>query len=370
MKLPNIQILRAVAALSVVFYHTGVEASELCKSSGWECRFEEWLGALGVSLFFIISGFIMVVTSWDYFGKAGSSKEFMKRRIYRIAPLYWILTTVTLCGILVAPWIFKAPLLRWDYLAGSYLFWPVIRDDGLIRPVMKLGWTLNYEMFFYVVFALALFCKRWLGLALAISALVIFMMLRETGVLSSSTTALLFWSDPIVLNFVVGMVAGIFYMKGFRTRMGINLLMCLGAGIGFLAIELNSTFMHSLLEDSLAYRFIIAVPMALLFLTATFGPQLRQSSIWTKAGLLLGDASYSLYLVHPFALRATRAVWLKVMGADASVWVFYIVCLLLAMLAGLLCYFIIERPIARYLSGGKNFKDQTLMKTVPQQQVA
>jgi exopolysaccharide production protein ExoZ len=369
MKLSNIQILRAVAALAVVFYHTGAEATELCKSSGWECRFEDWLGALGVSLFFIISGYIMVVTSWNYFGKAGASKEFLKRRIYRIAPLYWILTTVTLIGILIAPWIFNAPLLRLDYLAGTYLFWPVLRDDGLVRPVMKLGWTLNYEMFFYVVFAVALMCKRWLGLALAISVLAILIMLQSTGALIGAPTAVQFWSDPIVLNFVIGMVAGVIYMSGFKTNMRVNLTACLGAVFGFLAIEFSSDFMHSLPEDGLAYRTIIAAPMAMLFVAATFGPQVQQSSLWARSGLLLGDASYSLYLVHPFALRATRAVWSKVIGFDVSVWVFFALCLSLAVLAGLACYFCIERPVARYFAGSGKSRNLNHMKPVPQQSV-
>jgi exopolysaccharide production protein ExoZ len=351
MKLPNIQILRAIAALAVVFYHTGVEASEFCTASGRVCRSEDWLGALGVSLFFIVSGFIMVVTSWNQFGRSGAPTEFMRRRISRIVPLYWILTTITLCGVVAAPWIFHSPLIRLDYLAGSYLFWPVLRDDGLVRPVMKLGWTLNYEMFFYVIFAVALMCKRLLGLALAVLALVGLMMLRASGVLSGLPTALLFWSDPIVINFVIGMFAGIFYMYGFRTGTVFNIVMCMGAVAGVFAIELHSTFMHSLPEDSFVYRSIIAAPMAMLFMAATFGPQILQSSGWARAALLLGDASYSLYLIHPFALRATREVWSKVFGVDGSVWMFHVVCISLAVFAGLLCYLGLERTMSRCLTG-------------------
>jgi exopolysaccharide production protein ExoZ len=370
MKLPNIQILRAVAALAVVFYHIGVEASELCTSTGGGCRIDDWLGAFGVSLFFIVSGFIMVVTSWNQFGKSGAPREFMKRRITRIAPLYWILTTVTLCGIVAAPWIFNSPLMKMDHVAGSYLFWPVLRDDGLVRPVMKLGWTLNYEMFFYVIFAVALIYKRSVGLALPILALGILMVLRASGVLGGWPTAVLFWSDPIVINFVIGMFAGMFYMTGFRTGTVFNIAMCLGAAIGFCAIELNSTFMHSLPEDSFSYRIIIAVPMTLLFLAATLGRQIEQSSRWTKAGLLLGDASYSLYLVHPFALRATRAMWSKVIGIDGSVWAFYAVCLTVAVFAGLFCYLGLERPISRYLTEIGKSKDPMPIKVVAGRPIA
>ena len=364
MKLPNIQILRAVAALAVVFYHTGIETSELCKASGWECKLGDWLGALGVSLFFIISGFIMVVTSWNHFGKAGASKEFMKRRLYRIAPLYWVLTTATLCGILVAPWIFNAPMLRFDYLAGSYLFWPVMRDDGLIRPVMKLGWTLNYEMFFYLVFAAALLFRRWAGLAFAVFVLIAMMTLRATGVFAGSATALQFWSDPIVLNFVIGIAAGIFYMKGLRIKARASLFLCLVAITGIFAVEMNSVALRGISEDSFVSRLIVAGPMAVLFLAASFGRQLTSSSVWMRSALLLGDASYSLYLVHPFALRGTRAMWLKLVGADASVGLFYVLCATLAVVAGVMCYLVIERPVARFFARLDKAKDHLPQPTV------
>ena len=77
----------------------------------------------------------------------------------------------------------------------------------------------------------------------------------------------------------------------------------------------------------------------------------------------MGNASYSLYLVHPFALRGTRVVWIKLIGADVSIWVFYIVCLTLAVFVGLTCYFIIERPITRYFAGAGKPKERPALKT-------
>ena len=128
-------------------------------------------------------------------------------------------------------------------------------------------------------------------------------------------------------------------------------------------IERSTGTLHGLLEDSFAGRLAIAAPVAMFFFAACFGRQLNLMSMWSQLGVLLGNASYSLYLVHPFALRGTRAIWIKLIGADVSIWVFYIVSLTLAVFAGLTCYFIVERPITRYFAGAGKAKERPALKT-------
>lgn len=116
-------------------------------------------GPLGVDLFFGISGFIMLVTTWD---KPIGPAEFMAHRIKRIVPLYW-LATLSMVGLaVVAPALFKT--LKWDAatLTESLLFIPhySLSFPGDIKPLLVPGWSLHYEMFFYVLFAGALLCKR------------------------------------------------------------------------------------------------------------------------------------------------------------------------------------------------------------------
>ena len=144
MKLPNIQILRACAALMIVVYHCGIETARLSA----------------------ISGFIMVVTSARAFGSSPAAIDFMRRRIIRIVPLYWLVTTFALVGILVVPSLSKAPPGDPLYIFASYLFWPYMRLTGDIRPLAMPGWTLNLEMLFYVVFAVSLLFRRRVGLSL------------------------------------------------------------------------------------------------------------------------------------------------------------------------------------------------------------
>jgi exopolysaccharide production protein ExoZ len=109
MKLPNIQILRACAALMIVIYHCGIETGRLSGAAGGGKLFDEVPWGSGVPLFFAISGFIMVVTSASAFGSWSAAVDFMRRRIIRIVPLYWLVTTFALVGILVMPSLSKAP---------------------------------------------------------------------------------------------------------------------------------------------------------------------------------------------------------------------------------------------------------------------
>ncbi|MDP8995527.1 MAG: acyltransferase, partial [Pseudomonadota bacterium] len=301
-RLVNIQILRAVAALTVVLYHVGVEQTHICADSGSGCSLDIWYGLDGVTLFFMISGFIMVVTSWNSFGKPGAAVDFMRRRIQRIVPLYWIVTTIAVIGIAVAPSMLNVPVLDPIYIAASYLFYPVERLNGLVRPIANLGWTLELEMMFYVIFTGALLFKRRLGMSLAMAAIVAVAAGRILGLYGQSVP-LNFWSDPIILDFVLGMAAGAAYKSGASLpRAAIW-----GLGLAFVLIAIGvvveAPWINTFPELHFVRRMFLGLPAAALFLLGALGPQLNAANLFARAGLLLGDASYSLYLIHPFILR-------------------------------------------------------------------
>src|SRR6266567_3039596 len=143
----SIQYLRAVAATMVVYHHARD------RLPGFSEAFPSPIGQAGVDLFFVISGFIMVVTTWS---KPVSPGVFMLRRVIRIAPTYWIYTTLLAFFILVFPSVLKLEVTPAHYLY-SLLFIPHVSPlDNSVSPLLQLGWTLNYEMFFYCVFAVTL----------------------------------------------------------------------------------------------------------------------------------------------------------------------------------------------------------------------
>ncbi len=153
----SIQALRAGAALVVTFGHLEHEAATLpaAVASGFAPVLLDLTGA-GVDLFFIISGFVMVHASRDLFGRSGAAPLFLARRLARIVPLYWMVTTLFLLTMLAAH-VLSSAVPTAGEVVQSYLFVPYSpRVGGPMQPVYKLGWTLNYEMFFYLVFSVVL----------------------------------------------------------------------------------------------------------------------------------------------------------------------------------------------------------------------
>ena len=154
----SIQILRALAALLVVFHHARYQIRD------FEAFFYGGIwqsGQAGVDIFFVISGFIMWVTTHD---RRTTPLQFLTNRIVRIVPLYWLLTLTVAAACLIAPSLFRGVVLAPEHVVKSLFFIPDFYP-GMpthIWPLLLPGWTLNYEMIFYVVFAVALLLPRHL----------------------------------------------------------------------------------------------------------------------------------------------------------------------------------------------------------------
>ena len=168
-RLGMVQALRAIAALTVVFGHAQTEALSLvaAKAGGLSTFLVDKTGA-GVDLFFVISGFVMVHASQRLFGEAGAAKTFLLRRLFRIVPLYWAVTTLFLLAMLATPALLSSDAPTLVEIVKSYLFVPYAKAGAeMMQPVYKLGWTLNYEMFFYGLFGLVI----WMPLDRAVAGL-------------------------------------------------------------------------------------------------------------------------------------------------------------------------------------------------------
>ena len=352
-KLVNIQILRAIAALTVVIYHLGVEASKICDATKQACAYDTTFGLNGVALFFMISGFIMVTISWNDFAKPGAAFSFLSRRLERVVPLYWIVTTLAVIGVMIVPSMLSVPVLDLGYLISSYLFWPVTRVNGLVRPIANLGWTLDLEMMFYLVFTAALFWKRTTGMIFSIALLLLLTALKLSGIFATggnfASVPFNFWGDPIILNFIIGMLAAVVYQNGYRLNSALTL--------GFLAVAVVAClgqrlyledYSITLREDGLLNRALGMGPALFLFIAGTFGPQVDVSKTFWRYAVLLGDASYSIYLLHPFALRPLSKVWTIVVGSHLPPMMFSLVGLPVALALSLGFYAFAERPIVDF----------------------
>lgn len=350
-RLSNIQILRALAAFMVVVYHCGMEMTRIGEVTSQTLFFDHDPWGTGVVLFFAISGFIMVATSYDHFGKAGGSLEFARRRLIRIVPLYWLITSLAVIGALLAPKMISVPVTEPLYILKSYLFWPDARVNGLVRPIATPGWTLNLEMMFYTVFAVALLFPRRVGLTFALGLLGGMSVLQVLGVFRDgplASVALNFWGDPIIVGFMLGMIVGVLYRQGYR----------LSGKVAFAVSAVGvALLMHKAIpgyrEDHIVIRMADFIPAGIVLLGAALGPQINPARLVWKLPLLVGDASYSLYLVHEFLLRPLRVVWVKTALPVMPFWSFLVVGIAVALTGGFLCYFLFEKPVTNWLNGSR-----------------
>jgi peptidoglycan/LPS O-acetylase OafA/YrhL len=169
-KLDSVQVMRAMAALAVCSGHLFHEVYLFNPSSTIKFLNELPWG-MGVDLFFVISGYIMMKTSRNCFGRDGAASGFFLKRLVRIVPSYWFFTTLMLISTLLVPQELNSGVFTLPHTIMSYLFIPHFnpRVEGLLQPILGLGWTLVYEMFFYIVFAICLLRKEKEGLLCAFS---------------------------------------------------------------------------------------------------------------------------------------------------------------------------------------------------------
>lgn len=295
-RLVSIQILRAVAALFVVFAHQWGAFVQLgAQNAIPDFKF----GTFGVDLFFVISGFVMVYTSEELFGRRGAMREFIGRRLLRIVPLYWSLTTLLIAGWFAWFGWFgeKLPeLVTWKNVLGSYFFVPVARPhNGEPLPVLSVGWTLNYEMFFYCLFAATIFLRR--NVATVALTVVIF----AIAAMPFDKPPLSVWSSGLICEFAFGTWVALAYRNGWR----INPFLSAAMIVAGLALAIG-TYPD---EGTDAARPICWGFSALLIVA---GSALCNADLKTGRWLIplvaVGDASYALYLVHPLIPLAMKAL--------------------------------------------------------------
>jgi exopolysaccharide production protein ExoZ len=332
-RIVTVQYLRAIAALLVVWFHA---SWQWLRISGVHIGFPESIGTYGVDMFFVISGFIM----WTTTSEATTPIAFLYRRMTRIAPLYWLATAALIVVAYVAPQILSTTKLDLFHAAASLLFLPSRHPvTGSIEPLIIPGWTLNYEMAFYAIFAVCLLLPRkWLSLGVTV-LLTALVTLGTTFNLSS--TPAIFYTNNIVLEFAAGVAIGHYYtnVKSIAPWLSTSFLV---GGCFFIGVQ-------SALFSYLPRGVRIGFPAALILTGCVFIE--RSFSFPRSKGLLLvGAASYSIYLTHFGTLPIVRKIWLSTHGSEASFrWMFILISVIFSTIVGLVCYRLVELPLLTLL---------------------
>ncbi len=349
MQLISIQILRALAAIVVAIGHAqsfvGTRAESSGQTFGWSYALP-W--AAGVDLFFVISGFIMVYASDRLFARPGGARSFMWRRVTRIVPLYWGVMLFLFCKEALQ----HKPAQDAATLLTSIFFIPWdAHNTGQPRPYYELGWTLNYEMYFYAVFALFMGFARERAVALTTIALSV--MVALGAMFQFSNPVLLVWTQPIVFEFAFGMGLALLTLRGVtlpdRARYALMALAAAAFSIDFLH---SSTHPFTWITPNDFSRLVAwGVPAALLLASVTLAKRsVAAPGPLARAGAAVGDASYALYLWHPIIIATLAYAWFFI-GLDrwAPPAVAVAMSVLTSIATALVIYRRAERPLTRYL---------------------
>ncbi|WBU55851.1 acyltransferase family protein [Paracoccus sediminicola] len=325
--LVSVQLLRAIAATAVVFQHAQTEAVQSM------AEFDP-LGfdfGIGVDIFFIISGFVMWLSSSHLFGEPGGTGLFLKKRFQRVVPLYWVYTLGMLAAILLLPEKLNNPDASPGLVISSFLFFPYPNAIGEYTPVLALGWTLNYEMFFYALFAIALILPRRPGF-LALCGLIFGFVLLWSVI---DIGPIRFWGRPIIIEFLIGVVLARIYLR-VGNRPGLPLF-AIAVAAAFVAYRLLTPFESRLIS--------LGLPSAIFSAAFIFFLPARLSGTLSGIARLGGDSSYTLYLSHPFTLAIVKIIWLRLDPGAAQPWAYIWAATLACVVAGYILYLLIEKPL-------------------------
>lgn len=323
----SIQYLRGFAAFGVLVYHAAERAGG---SFG--------LGAAGVDVFFVISGFIMWMVTCR---RPPSPQDFLVRRLQRIVPLYWGLTLVVAGVALAAPFVFPNMQVTWPHLLQSLFFVPHYDSAGLVAPLIVPGWTLNYEMFFYALFAAGLLAPARLRPWLVSAALLALVAIRPLGDTTNPIWAT--YTNPLLLEFGAGVWLGKAWSEDKLPKVRTGWALVVAGLLGFAAAGFSGV-------DVERARVILWGVPALLLVTGAISIE-RHGPVPSMRPLqAVGDASYSLYLVHGLAISAVFRA-LQMAGLEQPI-VLFAVSIVAGVIAGLITYHLVEKPMMKLFKTG------------------
>lgn len=318
--LVGVQALRAAAALAVLLHHAFERLG---------IRFA--VGAAGVDVFFVISGFIILLS---LSGRPMSAGAFLWNRAARIVPLYWAVT-----GLLVVLAPFLLPGLRPDAwrFAASLLFIPHRNPDGAVLPLLVPGWTLNFEVFFYALAAAAWTLPPAWRLRAFFGVL---MALVVCGVIWRPDNAVLAtWTSGLLMQFAAGGALALAWRRGVVPGRAAGGLLMVAGLAAYAGLEWSGWY------DEAWRPLAWGLPAVAIVLGALALEPTRQSA-WLAVPRLLGDASYSIYLLHPLVVAAMFRL-----AAPYSSGLFVLAAIVAACVIGLASFYLFEQPVGKLLRG-------------------
>ncbi|MCE0812477.1 acyltransferase [Buttiauxella sp. S04-F03] len=338
-KIDSIQFFRCIAIALVVYAHSFDRMERYSELSNY-ISFSDLahFSRSGVDLFFIISGFIMsYITHNDVVSGKFSWRSFMYKRITRIVPMYWLVSLVVLVLLHSFPSIFYNTTTDIYHTLGSFFFVAIASPEGKFAPLLGVGWTLNLEMYFYLILALFIFFFK----DKYIFRIFIFISLcASLGLLFKGRDELYIYSlitNPILLEFILG--AFVYHLYKMNSRFLPDSLWYVLLAFSFIFISFT-LFLQ--MPDDLRFLYW-GVPYSILILCTL---RIFEFYKFPKFFLIIGDASYSIYLTHYFIISGFYFI-LHRLGYDFMSNPFLVIstAMIFSILSGYAAYKLIEIKI-------------------------
>jgi len=349
MQIINIQFLRAIAALMVVFYHTSVHFFVVGgEISGNIFSFIFTFGYIGVDIFFVISGYIMWITTKNTKGLKGVI-GFVYARLTRIYLTYWFFLSMMY-------YFYHKSLENFDVLGSVFL---TATSSG--KLLLQVAWTLQYELYFYMVFAVLLFFPRKYFIKILLMVFVLIVAIQIYGirhidtyakdVFNGAPTLYTFWTSPFVLEFLFGSFVGYYFNKR-RIKYLIPLVLIVIAII-VLSIQYQNFYIDGSYSEGyyLPYRVLYLGVISMLILAIFVELNKRDIVILSRFSILVGGASYSLYLAHNIILLFLYQIGLrnKILDFGKYQLFFMLIIVMGIVVYSVLHYRFLEMPIMAYV---------------------
>lgn len=340
----TLQTCRAFASVIVVLFHLGATLA-LDKYFGIKAFARPFIfGHAGVDFFFVLSGFIIVHIHHKEFGCPARLLNYLKRRVVRIYPVYWLIFLGVYLAAMPFAGLRETLPTELPTILKALLLIPQdpLRVGGTGAPVLIVAWSLQYEIVFYSIVAV-LVASRVFGAAV-IAAIVVLYLFQPFG---HDFPFGFFQKEWLLLFALGGLVA---WINSSALSIRFPRLLALFGIILFMANGLSEVFAVSIEPGS--GSLIYGVASACIILGLIRAELAGTANAWKPGwAILLGDASYALYLIHfpLISIICKVAIMLGLSGIMGAI-VTYIIALFLCLGSALVFHLWIEKPILRYFN--------------------
>ncbi|ENT2127126.1 acyltransferase family protein [Escherichia coli] len=366
-RLNSLTSLRAFAALGVFFSHMAVIQNS--SNRDFASSFEYFkLGYSGVTFFFILSGFILTYSfTISLRNGNGSFVDFLAHRVFRIYPVHLLCLTVFIVGHSILGGGFSPNIL--SIIKNALLIQSYSVDKEDYFSFNAVSWSISVEMFFYVSFCFIIFARKRMLALFAALILINVIYMASYGEISDAFSHWFFYINPFnrLPDFLIGIILCKLYFE-FKSKP--SYLVLSFAEISSVVFILMSVYMVAKSQNSngLQYDALFIPSMAFSILVFSFNGGIISKIISNKVMILLGDASFSFYLVHTIVI-STLSKFFNVSGLGAiSVIKFIVMALFASLFISIMMYLFFEKPInnklRKWWSGFKNDVSTTRVEKI------